>query len=281
MDSEKKKQEMRQRTKLFAKSVVHLFTALDRRNEEIRILGRQMLRAGTSVGANYREASRARGDAEFIAKIELCVQEADQTQYWLELLQESCCVPESQAAPIWKEANELVSIFITMAKNTKKISPQKTQVSSLPPSLSELWRTGSPPEPPELSQIQLIIRSQKPADRGRRPESKRNYSAQNYSAKNPTSTKSKHLLRSRAPLARGRKRGTKNQEPQRPEAGGQKANEIILPKIILRKTDAKPRELHRTQPDSCPFVCIRGSPKPPQARTPLARSRSPELRTKN
>jgi four helix bundle protein len=78
-----------------------------------------MIRSGTSVGANYREASRARSDAEFIAKVELCAQEADETQYWLELLEEACHIPESKITPLWEEADELISIFVTMAKNTK------------------------------------------------------------------------------------------------------------------------------------------------------------------
>ena len=78
-----------------------------------------MIRSGTSVGANYREAGRARSTAEFIAKIELCAQEADETQYWLELLQEECGANTSFIEPLWKEADELISIFVTMAKNTK------------------------------------------------------------------------------------------------------------------------------------------------------------------
>ena len=79
-----------------------------------------MIRSGTSVGANYREASRARSDAEFIAKIELCAQEADETQYWLELLQDDCGISTPLLKPIWKEADELIRIFVTMAKNTKE-----------------------------------------------------------------------------------------------------------------------------------------------------------------
>jgi len=110
---------MRQRTKDFAKEVIHFFTDMDRTCEARRILARQMIRAGTSVGANYREASRGRSDAEFVAKVELCAQEADETQYWLELLEEACEVPESQVTPLWEEADELISIFVTMAKNTK------------------------------------------------------------------------------------------------------------------------------------------------------------------
>lgn len=78
-----------------------------------------MLRSGTSVGADYREASRARSDSEFIAKIELCIQEADETQYWLELLNEECAIDSALTAPVWREAYEQISIFVTMTKNTK------------------------------------------------------------------------------------------------------------------------------------------------------------------
>ena len=119
MTNEERKRELRQRTKRFGGEVVRLFIKLDRRREEIRILGRQMIRSGTSVGANYREASRARSDAEFIAKIELCAQEADETQYWLELLNEDCDVSGAATQPVWQEADELISIFVSMTRNTK------------------------------------------------------------------------------------------------------------------------------------------------------------------
>ena len=125
--STQKKEEMRRRTKRFAGSVVRFFVQLDRRREELRILGRQMLRAGTSVGANYREASRARSDSEFTAKIELCAQEADETRYWLELLRDDCGVKEEALAAIWDEADELIRIFVTMAKNTKAKAKPKAE----------------------------------------------------------------------------------------------------------------------------------------------------------
>ena len=115
-----RKEEMRQRTKRLAGTVVRFFVSLDRRREELRILGRQMLRAWTSVGANYREASRSRSNSEFVAKIELCAQEADETQYWLELLRDDCEVRSEALAAIWNEADELLRIFVTMAKNTKE-----------------------------------------------------------------------------------------------------------------------------------------------------------------
>ena len=119
MNPDEKKRALRDRTKAFASMAVRGFQGLDRNREDVRILGRQMIRAGTSVAANYREASRARSDAEFVSKVELCAQEADETQLWLELLNEDCEVATSVTGPIWQEADELISIFVTMAKRTK------------------------------------------------------------------------------------------------------------------------------------------------------------------
>ncbi|PXA03687.1 four helix bundle protein [Coraliomargarita sinensis] len=120
MNNEERKRALRKRTKRFAGDVVRFFCNLDRRRDEVKILSKQMVRAGTSVGANYREASRARSDADFISKVEICVQEADETQYWLELLNENCGISNKLTQPIWDEANELISIFVTMSVNTKK-----------------------------------------------------------------------------------------------------------------------------------------------------------------
>lgn len=124
MNEEERKAAMRQRTKRFAGNIIRLFVSLDRRLEELNVVGRQMIRSGTSVGANYREASRARSDAEFISKIELCAQEADETQYWLELLRDECGIEDAKIHPLWQEADELISIFVTMSKNTKKNRPR-------------------------------------------------------------------------------------------------------------------------------------------------------------
>jgi four helix bundle protein len=116
---EEKKAAMRRRTKAFASMVVRFYIKLDKRREELRILGKQLVRAGTSVAANYRESSRARRPEEFVAKVEVCVQEADETQLWLELLRDDCAILSSVTDPIWREADELIAIFVTMAKNTK------------------------------------------------------------------------------------------------------------------------------------------------------------------
>lgn len=111
---------MRKRTKAFAGALIRFYCLLDQRREEIRVVGKQLLRAGTSVAANYREASRARSGAEFVAKIEQCAQEADESQMWLELLKEDCGIAAEKTDPLWNEADELIAIFVTMAKNTKR-----------------------------------------------------------------------------------------------------------------------------------------------------------------
>ncbi len=120
MNTSERKAEMRRRTKKFAGSIVRLFIALNKRREEQAVIGKQLLRSGTSVAANYREASRARSNVEFISKIEQCAQEADESQLWLELLHEDCGVAHEIVEPVWNEAEELISIFVTMSKRTKE-----------------------------------------------------------------------------------------------------------------------------------------------------------------
>jgi four helix bundle protein len=117
---DERKVALRRRTKLFASAVVQFYIGLDKGREEIRILGKQLLRSGTSVAANYREASRARSEAEFISKIEQCAQEADECELWLELLRDDCGVSGPSVKPIWQEADELIAIFVTMSSNTKQ-----------------------------------------------------------------------------------------------------------------------------------------------------------------
>ena len=115
-------EDLRPRTKRFASRIIQLFIELDKSQEVFRILGKQLLRSGTSVAANYREASRARSPQEFIAKIELCSQEADETQLWLELLRDDCNIQTELIEPLLEEADELISIFVTMSKRTKENS---------------------------------------------------------------------------------------------------------------------------------------------------------------
>lgn len=113
---EQRKEEMRRRTKAFAGRIVRFYISLDKRREELRVLGKQLLRSGTSVAANYREGSRARSADEFIAKVAVCAQEADESQLWLELLRDDCGIDASALAEIWQEADELIAIFVTMSR---------------------------------------------------------------------------------------------------------------------------------------------------------------------
>ncbi len=116
---DKERQELRTRTKSFALRIIRLYVSLPR-TTQAQILGKQALRSGTSVGAHYREACRAKSDADFINKMEGGLQELDETAYWLELLVESKIVREEKLAPLMKETDELLAIFVTIVTNLKR-----------------------------------------------------------------------------------------------------------------------------------------------------------------
>jgi four helix bundle protein len=101
--------QLKQRTKHFAIRIISLYRPLPK-TEEAQITGRQILRCGTSVAANYRATCRARSRTEFIAKIGVVVEEADETVFWLELLMESRIVDPNRMSGILKEANGLLAI---------------------------------------------------------------------------------------------------------------------------------------------------------------------------
>ncbi len=106
------------RTKEFALRIIKLFTALPN-SVVAQVLGKQLLRAATSVGAHYREARRAKSDADFISKVEGALQELEETGYWLELLAESKVLPAPRLQALLTETDELLAIFVTIAKKTK------------------------------------------------------------------------------------------------------------------------------------------------------------------
>jgi four helix bundle protein len=110
--------DLRTRTKQFALRILRMFVSLPK-TEEAQVLGKQALRSGTSVGAHYREGHRARSTAEFISKLEVGVQELDETAYWLELLVEGGVVPENKLKDLQNETNELTAIFVTCIKRAK------------------------------------------------------------------------------------------------------------------------------------------------------------------
>lgn len=108
----------RERTKGFATLVIRLYVSIPKNREEVRVCGKQLLRSGTSVAAHVREASRARSDQEFIAKIGIALQEVDESCLWLELLHEECGLPGETIAPLKSEANELLAILSSMISRT-------------------------------------------------------------------------------------------------------------------------------------------------------------------
>ena len=111
--------ELSDRTKQFALRIIRLYSALPN-SELARVIGKQVLRSGTSVGANYREACRARSDAELISKLGIVTQELDETLYWMELLVDGEVVPDSRLSELRAEAEELMKIFVTSIKTTKQ-----------------------------------------------------------------------------------------------------------------------------------------------------------------
>ncbi len=114
-----RRNDLRERTKQFALRVVRMYASLPK-TVEAQVIGKQVLRSGTSVGAQYREAKRARSTAEFTSKIESGMQELDETLYWLELLADSGIVPAPRLSDLRNEANELLAIFVTSVKTAKQ-----------------------------------------------------------------------------------------------------------------------------------------------------------------
>ena len=107
-----------ERTKLFALRIIRLYSALPPTGVA-RVIGKQVLRSGTSVGAHVREGKRSRSDAEMISKTQCALQELDETIYWLELLAESGTVKPNRLDDLTREADELMAILTAAAKTIK------------------------------------------------------------------------------------------------------------------------------------------------------------------
>jgi four helix bundle protein len=115
-------EDLGRRTKRFALAIVRLYILLPK-SAVSYVLGRQLLKSGTSVGAQYREARRAKSTADFISKIEGALQELDETGYWLELIHDAVVTKSHAIESLEKETAELIAIFVTMAKNAKLTTP--------------------------------------------------------------------------------------------------------------------------------------------------------------
>lgn len=117
-ETEKKRQDLRKRLKHYALRIIRLYESLPKTGA-VHVITHQFLRAGTSPGAHYSEACRAKSNADFISKIEGALQELEESLYWLELLIEGEFVAENKLKPLCEETNELISIFVTMVLRAK------------------------------------------------------------------------------------------------------------------------------------------------------------------
>jgi four helix bundle protein len=117
--------ELKLRTKKFALRIVKVFQALPR-SEDARTLGKQLLRSGTSVAANYRAVCRSRSKAEFLARLGVVVEEIDETVFWLELLVESGIITPVRMGNLQREANELCAIFVSSQLTARGLNPNST-----------------------------------------------------------------------------------------------------------------------------------------------------------
>ena len=119
MDTIEFREQLKLRTKVFALRVIRLFQSLPK-NTESQIIGKQLLRSATSVGANYRAACRSRSNAEFYSKISIVVEEADESLFWLEILIEAGIVQAELLAELCRENEEILKIMVIARKNSEK-----------------------------------------------------------------------------------------------------------------------------------------------------------------
>ncbi len=115
--------DLKKRTKDFALRIIRVYSSLPK-ERVAQVIGKQVLRSGTSVGAHYREACRSRSHAEFISKIEGGLQELEETVYWLELLIESGLVTQARLNLLLKESDELTAILVASVKKAKQNNPR-------------------------------------------------------------------------------------------------------------------------------------------------------------
>ncbi len=113
------KRDLKERTKNFALKVIRVVEMLPK-GRITDILGRQLMKAGTSVGANYRAACRAKSTADFISKMGIVEEEADETIYWMELLIEAGLVQKDNLIPLLDEANQILAMTVSSIKTARK-----------------------------------------------------------------------------------------------------------------------------------------------------------------
>ncbi|MCR4317260.1 MAG: four helix bundle protein [Planctomycetes bacterium] len=112
-------QDLKDRTKKFALRIIKLFDALPK-TTVAHTIGKHLLRSGMSVGANYRAACRGRSKADFIAKLGIVVEEADECEYWIELLADAGIMPADRLDSLLEEAGELTAIFVSSVRTAQR-----------------------------------------------------------------------------------------------------------------------------------------------------------------
>ena len=110
--------EFKERTKALGLRIIRLVEALPK-SRTTDVLGKQLLRCGTSVGANYRAACRAKSPADFIAKMKIVEEECDESMYWMDLIVDAGLMPENRIADLRKEANEILSMIVASLKTAR------------------------------------------------------------------------------------------------------------------------------------------------------------------
>ncbi len=117
MDNKAFAKELEKRTRQFAVSVIRLSARLPKL-PEANVVRQQLAKSGTSIGANYREANRARSRADFISKIKICESEASETQYWLEVIKKMSWVSDNDLKSVCDECSQLLAISTSIGKNS-------------------------------------------------------------------------------------------------------------------------------------------------------------------
>ena len=113
-------QDLKLRTKTFSLRIIRMYATLPKSDTVAQVLGKQVLRSATSVGANYREACRGRSKAEFISKVGDSLKEIEETEYWLDLLTESGSIKPAKMNDLLDETRQLIAIFTTICKRAKE-----------------------------------------------------------------------------------------------------------------------------------------------------------------
>lgn len=121
-------QDLRNRTKHFAVSIAQLYSSLPK-TDPAQVFGLQVLRSGTSVGAHYREAVRAKSAADYVSKLQGALQELEETAYWLELMRDCEVLPQARLSPLLRETDELIAILTSIATKVKRRLSTKPSAS--------------------------------------------------------------------------------------------------------------------------------------------------------